>query len=66
AQTLVVGEVGLGGEIRPAPKLTQRLDEAAKLGFVRAITPPKTAINKNIEVNEFNNIAAIKSLFTNK
>lgn len=34
-----VGEVGLGGELRPVPQVTERLAEAAKLGFTRAIVP---------------------------
>ncbi|MDH5324725.1 MAG: DNA repair protein RadA [Gammaproteobacteria bacterium] len=48
-QDLVVfGEVGLSGEIRPVPSGQERLREAAKHGFKRAIVPaankPKTAI----------------------
>ena len=38
-QTLVLGEVGLGAEVRPIAKLEQRLQEAARLGFKRAIIP---------------------------
>ena len=39
-QKLVVfGEVGLAGEIRPAPRGQERLKEAAKLGFTRALIP---------------------------
>ena len=37
--TAVVGEVGLGGEIRPVVQLEQRLREAARLGYTRALTP---------------------------
>ena len=36
---VAVGEVGLGGEVRRVPQLTQRLAEAARLGFKRAIVP---------------------------
>jgi DNA repair protein RadA/Sms len=36
---VVFGEVGLAGEIRPAPRGQERLREAAKLGFSRAIIP---------------------------
>ena len=36
---IVFGEVGLAGEIRPAPRGQERLKEAAKLGFTRAIIP---------------------------
>jgi len=39
AQTAVVGEVGLGGEVRAVSQITRRTVEAAKLGFRRAIVP---------------------------
>ena len=35
----VFGEVGLAGEVRPAPRGQDRLKEAAKLGFEKAIIP---------------------------
>jgi DNA repair protein RadA/Sms len=45
---IVFGEIGLAGEIRPAPHGQERLKEAAKLGFSRALIPeanrPKQAI----------------------
>jgi len=45
---VVFGEVGLAGEIRPVPSGQERLREAAKHGFTRAIVPkanvPKTPI----------------------
>jgi DNA repair protein RadA/Sms len=37
---VMVGELGLSGEIRSVSQLTPRLREAAKLGFERAIVPP--------------------------
>ncbi|MDP1524885.1 MAG: DNA repair protein RadA [Rhodocyclaceae bacterium] len=47
------GEIGLAGEIRPAPRGQERLKEAAKLGFTHALIPkanaPKQPI-KGIEV----------------
>jgi DNA repair protein RadA/Sms len=39
ADTIVIGEVGLLGELRPVPGLERRLREAARLGFRRAIVP---------------------------
>ncbi len=36
---VVFGEVGLVGEVRPAPRGQERLREAAKLGFSQAIIP---------------------------
>ncbi len=46
-RTAAVGEVGLGGEIRPVPQMDARLNEAARLGFSRVVVPgrgkaPKT------------------------
>ncbi|WP_395340990.1 DNA repair protein RadA [Ningiella sp. W23] len=50
---IAFGEVGLSGEIRPVPNGTDRLTEAAKHGFTKAIVPkanqPKKAI-QGIEV----------------
>jgi NAD(P)-dependent dehydrogenase (short-subunit alcohol dehydrogenase family) len=40
---VVFGEVGLAGEVRPAPRGQDRLKEAAKLGFERAIVPRANA-----------------------
>ena len=37
--TVVVGEVGLGGEVRRASRLDARLAEAAALGQVAAVVP---------------------------
>lgn len=41
--TVVVGEVGLLGELRPSGGLERRLREAARLGFSRAIVPAPRA-----------------------
>ena len=35
----LAGEVGLSGEIRPVTRITQRIGEAAKLGFKKIIVP---------------------------
>ena len=40
-KTVIIGEVGLGGEVRPVSRLDRRLIEAAKLGFERAIIPSR-------------------------
>ena len=41
------GEVGLAGEVRPAPRGQERLREAAKLGFATAIVPRANAPKAN-------------------
>ena len=43
AHTVVFGEVGLAGEIRAVPLCEQRLAEAARLGFRRAVLPAQNA-----------------------
>lgn len=37
--TVILGEVGLGGEVRRVHSLERRLTEAARMGFERAIVP---------------------------
>jgi DNA repair protein RadA/Sms len=48
-RVLAFGEIGLAGEVRPAPRGQDRLREAAKLGFEKAIVPranqPKAKIS---------------------
>lgn len=39
AGTVLVGELGLGGQIRSVGQLELRLQEAARLGFTRAVVP---------------------------
>ena len=46
---ITFGEVGLAGEVRPAPRGQERLREAAKLGFSVAIVPKANAPKKSIE-----------------
>jgi DNA repair protein RadA/Sms len=40
---IAFGEVGLAGEVRPAPRGQERLKEAAKLGFKVAVIPKANA-----------------------
>jgi len=46
ADTMIFGEVGLGGEIRRVPHAESRILEAEKLGFKRVICPPEKFENK--------------------
>ncbi len=52
--TVLIGEVGLGGEVRPVAHIDKRLREAAKLGFKRAILPETNRkgldLTENIEL----------------
>lgn len=38
--TCAIGEISLTGQVRPAPRVEQRLREAARLGFTTAVVPP--------------------------
>jgi len=42
AETVIFGEIGLSGEVRPVTQADGRLKEAAKLGFSRALLPKQT------------------------
>ena len=44
--TVLVGELGLGGQLRPVGQLELRLQEAARLGFTRAVVPKGTGLAK--------------------
>lgn len=49
--TVLIGEVGLGGQVRSVSQMELRLKEAAKLGFKRAIVPASQAIsNSELEI----------------
>jgi DNA repair protein RadA/Sms len=39
SKVAVFGEIGLAGEVRPAPRGQERLREMAKLGFEKAVIP---------------------------
>lgn len=48
--TVLIGEVGLGGQVRPVSQLELRLREAAKLGFKRAIVPPQVSLPSDLDI----------------
>ena len=53
----VIGEVGLGGEIRMVPHLEQRLKEGAKMGFKKSLSPvPESVLNTEIDSIQVNYI----------
>ena len=44
---IAIGEVGLGGEVRSVPNLEQRLREAERIGFERAVVPKHSLAHLN-------------------
>ena len=51
-KTIIFGEVGLAGEVRPVQRGQERIKEAAKLGFNRAIIPKANVAKQKISVIE--------------
>lgn len=51
-EAVVIGEVGLRGEVRPVPRLAARLKEARAMGFRRAYVPCDTPAVPGIECHE--------------
>ena len=58
SETIIFGEVGLAGEIRPVQSGQERLKEAAKHGFKRAIVPFANAPKQTMGIE----VAAVKQL----
>lgn len=58
---VLIGEVGLAGEIRGVNMIEKRLHESAKLGFTRAIIPYKNLQNDKPNVNDLE-IIGVKDL----
>ncbi len=61
---VVFGEVGLAGEIRPAPRGQERLKEAAKLGFSIAMIPKANVPKQKIEGMTIVAVERIDEAFT--
>jgi DNA repair protein RadA/Sms len=62
--TVILGEVGLLGEVRKINKLDTRLKEASKLGFKRAIVPrTNKASQSGLQVNEISHIKELGNFF---
>ncbi|MGB0278018.1 MAG: DNA repair protein RadA, partial [Prochlorococcaceae cyanobacterium] len=58
AGTVLVGELGLGGQLRPVGQLELRLQEAARLGFRRAVVPKGSGVScPELAIQEASGIA---------
>ena len=58
---IAIGEIGLAGELRSVSNLEQRLKEASRLGFTKAVIPYKSYESKKIDSNI--EIIPIKGIF---
>lgn len=59
---IVLGEVGLGGEVRAVHKLEQRLAEAEKLGFTAAIIPNTEVKAKKIKLLKIKSLSELEEI----
>lgn len=63
ARTIVLGEVGLAGEVRAVSQVETRVKEAARLGFNRCIVPksnmPSLAKMAKVEIFSINSLAEL-------
>jgi DNA repair protein RadA/Sms len=59
ADTLFVGEVGLGGEVRPVPGTERRLAEAERLGFRKAIVSARGAHQAPIQTVSIKHVSEL-------
>ncbi|MBA4407606.1 DNA repair protein RadA [bacterium] len=65
--TVVIGEVGLGGEVRSVGNIDKRIQEAAKLGFKKVVIPSNNykaiKVKATIEIVPIDNLpSAIKEI----
>jgi DNA repair protein RadA/Sms len=71
SESVVFGEIGLSGEVRPVGQMNARLKEAAKLGFTRALLPTRRRVGRSnpaehdgtIERQEIGRLADLVTLF---
>lgn len=65
-QTIILGEVGLSGEIRQVGHLQSRLQEAERLGFTRAIIPntKETLKLESMKVSKVKHVGEFMKLIT--
>jgi DNA repair protein RadA/Sms len=54
---VVLGELGLGGEVRQVAHTARRLAEASRLGFGEAVVPPSTPRTRGISVHPVGTLA---------
>lgn len=58
--TIVFGEVGLSGEVRPVSHAEKRLKEAAKLGFTKAIMPKQKDSLEGIAIQKIKSLSELE------
>jgi DNA repair protein RadA/Sms len=67
-KTVVLGEVGLAGEIRSISQIDNRLNEASRLGFIRAVTGKAKLDEKKfkLKITQLGNLSEVVMLLEKK
>jgi len=60
ADAIFVGEIGLGGEVRPIGGMERRLAEADRLGFRRAFVSSRSVVSAPIDTVPIANVAELR------
>ena len=60
SDAVVIGALGLGGEVRQVPQIGRRLAEAQRLGFRRAIVPASTPDIAGIQLLRVDDLASAR------
>lgn len=64
SDTVLIGEIGLAGEVRIVSSVEKRIIEAKKLGFTRCIIPMKNKLSSNIEGMEIIRVSTLRDVFS--
>ena len=68
ADAVIFGEIGLGAEVRRVNQPAQRLREASKLGFARAVIPPRPEAERGadagLEITEVSHLTQLVAMFS--
>ncbi len=62
-KTVIFGEIGLSGEVRPVGQSEARLREAAKLGFLNAYAPPRQGGEAILRIAEVRHVRQLVERF---
>jgi DNA repair protein RadA/Sms len=60
---MILGEIGLGGEIRPVSYAERRISEALKLGFNKILLPKGNLKNLSAKINQTAEIFPAENIF---
>ena len=60
---LLIGEIGLGGEVRPVSQIERRVSEGARMGVLRAFVSERSATSRAIKGIDLIGVRGVSDLF---